>query len=58
IDDKPEGITKFYYENGQLKFLADFKYGIGIGTLYDEKGNIIGQKKMMCNVNGCNVVED
>ena len=58
IDDKPEGITKFYYENGQLKFLADFKYGVGIGTLYDEKGNIIGQKKMICNVNGCNVVED
>ena len=41
-----------------LKFLADFKYGVGIGTLYDEKGNIIGQKKMICNVNGCNVVED
>ena len=33
------------------------KNGIGMVTLYDKEGQILGQEKMMCDVNGCKVVE-
>ncbi len=48
VDNKPEGIFNFYYENGKLKYMADLKSGVGMGTIYDEDGNPVGKKKMVC----------
>lgn len=57
INGKRNGIIKEYYENGKLKSSADLIDDNGMVTLYDEKGNIIGKKKMMCDVNGCKIMD-
>lgn len=57
-DGKRNGISKNFYESGKIKSFADLKDNIGTVGFYDEDGNLITTNKMVCNNNGCDVVED
>ena len=44
------GIRKIWYENGELKYEGEFKFGICLKyTEWDKQGNIIGQKNTPTN---------
>ena len=58
-DGKRNGISQTFYESGKIKSFADLKDNIGTVAFYGEDDTLISlNNKMVCNNNGCNVVED
>ena len=54
-DDKPEGLAKVYYKNGNLKVEVNFKDGKPVsGYLYD----INGKRTKMTNAHIHNLTKD